>query len=157
MADSDLSVNSRCNKWLEMALQEAREAATEGEVPVGAVVVSDDELVAREHNRCIQLNDPSAHAEILALREAGRVLENYRLNGLTVYITLEPCAMCAGALVWARVSQVIFGAWDEKSGAAGSKVDLFTPGLFNHTVEVRGGVLADPCRELLRGFFGERR
>ncbi|HUV14541.1 MAG TPA: tRNA adenosine(34) deaminase TadA [Acidobacteriota bacterium] len=157
MRVSEQPSDSGPDKWMEVALQEARQAASEGEVPVGAVVIQGDEMISRDHNRCIQLNDPTAHAEILALKAAGRALENYRLNETSVFITLEPCAMCAGALVWARVSKVIFGAWDEKSGAAGSKVNLFSPGLFNHTVEVIGGVLDEPCREILRSFFSERR
>jgi tRNA(adenine34) deaminase len=142
---------------MELALLEAKQAALEGEVPVGAVVVLGNELISRDHNRSIQLNDATAHAEILALRTAGQTLKNYRLEDTGVFVTLEPCAMCAGALVWARVSRVIFGAWDEKSGAAGSKVNLFEPGLFNHSVEVVGGVLEQPCREVLRDFFEVRR
>jgi len=157
MTVSEQPSDSAPDKWMEVALQEARQAASEGEVPVGAVVVSGDEVISRDHNRCIQLSDPTAHAEILALRTAGRALKNYRLNEVSVFITLEPCAMCAGALVWARVSKVIFGAWDEKSGTAGSKVNLFAPGLFNHPVEVIGGILDEPCREVLRSFFAERR
>lgn len=144
-------------KWMELALQEAKQAALEGEVPVGAVVVFGNELISRDHNRSIQLNDPTAHAEILALRTAGQTLKNYRLKDTSIFVTLEPCAMCAGALVWARVARVIFGAWDEKSGAAGSKVDLFQAGLFNHSVEAAGGVLEEPCREALRDFFEVRR
>ena len=157
MTVSEQPSDSAPDKWMEVALREASQAASEGEVPVGAVVVLGDEVISRDHNRCIQLSDPTGHAEILALRTAGRVLKNYRLNEVSVFITLEPCAMCAGALGWARVSKVIFGAWDEKSGAAGSKVNLFSPGLFNHTVEVIGGVLDEPCREVLRSFFAERR
>lgn len=142
---------------MELSLKEAKQAALEGEVPVGAVVVLGNELISRDHNRSIQLKDPTAHAEILALRTAGQTLKNYRLKDTSVFVTLEPCAMCAGALVWARVSRVVFGAWDEKTGAAGSKVNLFQPGLFNHSVEVTGGVLEEPCREVLRDFFEVRR
>jgi len=157
MTVSEQTPDSAPERWMEVALREASQAASEGEVPVGAVVVLGDEKISQDHNRCIQLSDPTAHAEILALRTAGQVLENYRLNEVSVFITLEPCAMCAGALVWARVSKVTFGAWDEKSGAAGSKVNLFLPGLFNHSVEVVGGVLEEPCRGVLRRFFSERR
>lgn len=142
---------------MELSLKEAKQAALEGEVPVGAVVVLGNVLISRDHNRSIQLNDPTAHAEILALRTAGQTLKNYRLEATSVFVTLEPCAMCAGALVWARVSRVVFGAWDEKSGAAGSKVNLFQPGLFNHSVEVTGGVLEESCRDVLRDFFEVRR
>lgn len=142
---------------MELSLKEAKQAALEGEVPVGAVVVLGNKLISRDHNRSIQLKDPTAHAEILALRTAGQTLKNYRLKDTSVFVTLEPCAMCAGALVWARVSRVVFGAWDEKTGAAGSKVNLFQPGLFNHSVEVTGGVLEEPCREVLRDFFEVRR
>ena len=142
---------------MELALKEAKQAASEGEVPVGALVVLGNELISRDHNRSIQLNDPTAHAEILALRTAGQTVKNYRLKDTSVFVTLEPCAMCAGALVWARVSRLIFGAWDEKSGAAGSKVNLFEPGLFNHSVEAVGGVLEEHCQEVLREFFEVRR
>jgi tRNA(adenine34) deaminase len=145
------------NRWMEVALQEARQAADEQEVPIGAVAVLEDRLVARDHNRCIQLNDATAHAEILVLREAGRVLSNYRLNGVSLYVTLEPCAMCCGALIWARVSRIVFGAKDEKAGAAGSKVSLLESGLFNHTVEVIEGEMAEESRQILRSFFEERR
>ncbi len=144
-------------RWMAIALEEAALAAREQEVPVGAVAVLDGELVARDHNRSIQARDPAAHAEILVLREAGRRLANYRLGGLEIYVTIEPCAMCAGALVWARVNRVIFGARDEKAGAVVSKVELLRPGLFNHDVEFIEGVLADPCRQLMRDFFAARR
>ena len=107
MTVSEQSSDSVPEKWMEVALQEARQAASEGEVPVGAVVVLGDEVISRDHNRCIQLSDPTAHAEILALRTAGRALENYRLNEVSVFITMEPFAMCAGALVWARVLEVL--------------------------------------------------
>lgn len=144
-------------QWMEIALEEAAIAASEGEVPIGAVAVLDGEIVARDHNRSIQLKDPTAHAEILVLREAGRLLENYRLNGLELYVTVEPCAMCAGALIWARVGRVVFGTRDEKSGAVFSKSELLEDGLFNHNVEVVEGVLADESREVLRDFFAVRR
>jgi tRNA(adenine34) deaminase len=154
--DDSASQSSKVS-WMEQALQEAEKAAAEGEVPIGAVVVLGDELISRDHNRSIQLSDPTAHAEILALRSAGRCLGNYRLNGVSVFVTVEPCPMCAGSLLWARVSEVVFGAWDEKSGALGSKVNLLSPGLFNHVVEVEGGILEEPCRELLRQFFAGKR
>lgn len=144
-------------KWMTMALEEARLGAEEGEVPIGAVAVLQDDLLARNHNRSIQLNDPTAHAELLVLRQAGRDLANYRLTGVDIYVTVEPCAMCAGALVWARASRLIFGARDEKAGAVFSRMTLLQPGLFNHQVEIIEGVLAGPCRQVLRDFFAARR
>ena len=143
--------------WMEMALEEANLAAGEDEVPIGAVLTLEGELLAREHNRSIQLNDPSAHAEILAIRKAGEALSNYRLNECVLYVTVEPCAMCAGALVWARIRRVVFGARDEKSGAAVSRVSLLQPALFNHSVEVIEGVLEEHCRQIMQNFFSARR
>jgi len=144
-------------RWMKLALEEAHKAAQEQEVPVGAVAVLDGELVAREHNRSIQLHDPTGHAEILVLRQAGQKLSNYRLKNLEIYVTLEPCAMCAGALLWARVQQLVFGARDEKAGAVFSKASLLSEGRFNHTVQVVEGILAQPSRELLQEFFAARR
>ena len=142
---------------MKLALEEAHKAAQEEEVPVGAVAVLEGELVAREHNRSIQLHDPTGHAEILVLREAGQKLANYRLKNLEIYVTLEPCAMCAGALLWARIQQLVFGARDEKAGAVFSKASLLSEGRFNHTVQVVEGILAQPSRELLQEFFTDRR
>ncbi|MGH9341749.1 MAG: tRNA adenosine(34) deaminase TadA [Acidobacteriota bacterium] len=142
---------------MDIALEEAQKAYEEGEVPIGAVAVLERRLIARDHNRSIQLNDPSAHAEILVLRQAARKLSNYRLNGLDIYVTIEPCAMCAGALIWARVARLIFGSRDEKAGAVLSRTSLLQPGLFNHTVEATEGILAEPCRDILRDFFNRRR
>ncbi len=142
---------------MKLALEEAHKAAQEQEVPVGAVAVLDGELVAREHNRSIQLHDPTGHAEILVLREAGQKLSNYRLKNLEIYVTLEPCAMCAGALLWARIQRLVFGARDEKAGAVFSKASLLSEGRFNHTVQVVEGILAQPSRELLQEFFARRR
>ncbi|MCH6569720.1 MAG: nucleoside deaminase [Acidobacteria bacterium] len=144
-------------RWMKLALEEAHKAAQEQEVPVGAVAVLEGELVAREHNRSIQLHDPTGHAEILVLRQAGQKLSNYRLKNLEIYVTLEPCAMCAGALLWARVQQLVFGARDEKAGAVFSKASLLSEGRFNHTVQVVEGILAQPSRELLQEFFAARR
>lgn len=143
--------------WMRIALEEARLGAEEREVPIGAVAVLDDRLLARDHNRCRQFNDPTAHAEILALRAAGEVLNNYRLLGVDLYVTVEPCPMCAGALIWARVRRLVYGARDAKAGAVVSKARLLEAGLFNHDVEVCGEVLADECAEILRAFFAERR
>lgn len=150
MSESDV-------KWMLLALEEARLAAGEGEVPIGAVAVLNDDALARDHNRTIQLNDPTAHAEILVLREAGRWLANYRLPGIEVYVTVEPCGMCAGALVWARVSRLVFGCRDEKAGAVVSKFELLAAGRLNHTVAVTEGVCAEDCRRLLQDFFQARR
>ncbi len=142
---------------MKLALEEAHKAAQEQEVPVGAVAVLDGELVAREHNRSIQLHDPTGHAEILVLRQAGQKLSNYRLKNLEIYVTLEPCAMCAGALLWPRIQRLVFGARDEKAGAVFSKASLLSEGRFNHTVQVVEGILAQPSRELLQEFFARRR
>ena len=145
------------DKWMGIALEEATQAAIEGEVPVGAAGVLDGRLIARDHNRCIQLHDATAHAEILVLRETGRILSNYRLNGLVLYVTLEPCVMCCGALIWTRISQLVFGTRDEKAGAVCSKASLLEPGLFNHSLKLEEGVRAEECRRLLQDFFAERR
>ncbi|MFQ5737951.1 MAG: tRNA adenosine(34) deaminase TadA [Acidobacteriota bacterium] len=149
--------NSESEHWMRLALEEAAQAAREEEVPIGAAAVLQGRLVVRDHNRSIQLSDPTAHAEMLVLRRAAQQLSNYRLDGLDVYVTIEPCAMCAGALIWARVSRLVLGARDEKSGALFSKCSLLKPGLFNHQVELVEGVLAGPCRGLLRDFFQSRR
>ena len=143
--------------FLREALRRAREASAAGEIPVGAVVTIGDAIIARGQNRSIRDNDPSAHAEIVALRAAGRAQGNYRLNDATLYVTLEPCAMCIGAIVQARVSRVVFGAYDPKAGAAGSAVDLTDSRAFNHRFEIQGGVLADECGAVLKGFFETRR
>ncbi len=143
--------------WMGLALQEAGSAAREGEVPVGAVAVFDGRLVAREHNRSIQLNDPSAHAEILILRKAGAVVGNYRLLDVEVFVTVEPCAMCAGALIWARVRRLVFGARDSKAGAVVSRFQLLEPGLSNHTVTYEEGLRATECRKMMQDFFAARR
>ena len=145
------------DRWMGVALDEARLAAREGEVPVGAVVVHEGELLARDHNRSIQRSDPTAHAEILVLRRAGELLSNYRLNGTSLYVTLEPCAMCAGALVWARVGRLVYAASDLKAGAVSSRVDLLEPGLFNHSPEVVAGVREAEARQLLQEFFARLR
>ena len=145
------------DRWMGVALAEARQAAREGEVPVGAVVVHDGELLARDHNRSIQRSDPTAHAEILVLRRAGELLSNYRLTGSELYVTLEPCAMCAGALVWARVKRLFYAAPDPKAGAVSSRAGLLKPGLFNHSPEVVSGVREAEARRLLQDFFSRLR
>lgn len=142
---------------MRAALDLAREAATLDEVPVGALVVVDGDIVGRGFNQPISRHDPTAHAEIMALRDAASRLGNYRLPGSTLYVTLEPCVMCAGAIMHARVARVVFGARDPKTGAAGSVVDLFAEGRLNHHAEIEGGVLADECGRLLSSFFAARR
>jgi len=139
------------------ALEEARQAASIGEVPVGAVVLRGDTVVVRAHNESVTRRDPTAHAELLALQRALSLLQTDRLSDCTLYVTLEPSAQCAGALVLAKVGRVVFGAYDPKAGMAGSVGDVLRhPGL-NHRVEVTGGMLGDECGALLRGFFAERR
>ncbi len=143
--------------FMAAALDEARGAALAGEVPVGAVVVRDGTIIARAANRTVRDQDPTAHAESLALRAASRVAGSWRLVGCTLYVTLEPCAMCAGALVLARVDRVVFGAWDDKAGMAGSVGDLLRHPRLNHRPAVLGGVEAAESSALLRDFFTARR
>jgi tRNA(adenine34) deaminase len=143
--------------FLRQALREAKRALDEEEVPVGAVVVCEGRIVARAHNRPLHLSDPSAHAEILALRRAARKLGNYRLPGCTLYVTIEPCAMCAGAIVQGRLRRVVFGASDPKAGASGSALTVLNHPKLNHQAEVAGGLLADECAAILREFFRRRR
>jgi tRNA(adenine34) deaminase len=143
--------------FMELALAEARLAAEAGEVPVGAVVVRGGEVVARASNRTIRDQDATAHAESLAIRDASAAAGSWRLEGHTLYVTLEPCAMCAGAIVLARVDRVVFGAWDAKAGMAGSIHDLLRHPRLNHRPEVQGGVLEDEAGALLRAFFAGRR
>ena len=150
-------INSSDEVFMRAALEQAREALNKGEVPVGAVLVKDGAIICRAHNSPITLQDPSAHAEILAVRKAGQTLNNYRLPDTELYVTLEPCVMCMGALVHARVKRLIFGARDPKAGAAGSVFSLASHEKLNHTIEVTPGVLADECGDLLQKFFKERR
>lgn len=140
-------------KYMRMALEEAEEAFREGEVPVGAVLVMGGKVLARAHNRCEALLDPTAHAEMLALREACSLLGNYRLVGGRLYVTVEPCVMCSGALHLARLEMVIFGCADPKAGAMGSKYSLHSDGKLNHTLLVRSGVLEGECSLLMSAFF----
>jgi tRNA(adenine34) deaminase len=144
-------------RFMRMALREADRGAREGEVPVGAILVREGRVLARAHNRPIHLHDPSAHAEILVLRRAGRKSRNYRLEGCDLYVTIEPCAMCAGAIVQARLRCVVFGAQDPKAGAGGSALDVLNHPRLNHQVEVVPEVLAEECATLLREFFLRRR
>jgi tRNA(adenine34) deaminase len=144
-------------QFMRAALALAQEAGRQGEVPVGAVVVADGAIVGRGANAPIGSRDPTAHGEIAALRAASSLLENYRLPGCDLYVTLEPCAMCAGAIMQARIRRLVFGASDPKTGACGSVVDLFAEARLNHHTAVTGGVLADECGALLKRFFAERR
>ena len=139
------------------ALEEASAAASHGDVPVGAVVIQNDVMLARASNRTVRDQDPTAHAELLAIRAAAQALGNWRLGGCTLYVTLEPCAMCAGAIVLARLDRVVFGAWDDKAGMAGSVADLLRHLRLNHRPEVLGGVAAEASTTLLRRFFESRR
>ena len=143
--------------WMGLALAQARQAAEAGEVPVGAVVVKDGQLIASGRNAPIAGHDPTAHAEVVALREAARVLGNYRLDGCTLYVTLEPCAMCSGAMLHARLERVVFGAADPRTGVAGSVLDLFANPQLNHQTQVTGGVLALECGQVLKDFFRPKR
>lgn len=143
--------------WMRYAQALAGEAYARGEVPVGAVLVRDGRVLGEGFNQPIGLHDPTAHAEMLALRRAGEAVGNYRLPGSTLYVTLEPCAMCAGAMLHARVARVVFGAFDPKTGAAGSVFDLLTDARHNHRLEVAGGVLQEGCAAQLQDFFRERR
>lgn len=143
--------------FMRHALDLAHQAWEENEVPVGAVVVKDGQVIGRGYNSPVSRHDPTAHAEIQALREAARHLGNYRLVGCSLYVTLEPCAMCAGAIMHARVARLVYGASDPKTGACGSVVDLFQEVRLNHHATVTSGVLASECGELLSAFFSERR
>lgn len=142
---------------MRLALEQAEAAKAHGEVPVGAVLVRDGEVIATGANRPIAMHDPTAHAEIEALRAGGKALSSYRLADTTLYVTLEPCTMCAAAIVHARVQRLVFGAWDPRAGAAGSIVDVFALQGLNHRVDVFGGVLMEECSQRLKQFFGERR
>ena len=142
---------------MRAALDEARSAAASGDVPVGAIVVQGEVILSRAANRTVRDQDPTAHAELLAIRAASAAHGSWRLEGCTLYVTLEPCAMCAGAIVLARVSRVVIGAWDPKAGMAGSVGDLLRHPRLNHRPEVAGGVLEDECGALLRDFFTARR
>ncbi|MDO6836516.1 tRNA adenosine(34) deaminase TadA [Pseudoalteromonas carrageenovora] len=143
--------------WMELALEYALKAQALNEIPVGAVVVKDNKLIAAGYNRSITDNDPSAHAEMIAVREAGKVLNNYRLIDCTLYVTLEPCSMCAGLLVHSRINRLVFGASDAKTGSAGSIMNLLQEPRLNHQVEVCGGVLAQQCGNTISEFFKNRR
>ena len=144
-------------KYMEIALEEANTGASEGEVPIGAVLTKGGEIIARNHNRCIQLNDPTAHAEILVIRRGGQVLGNYRLPESTLYVTVEPCPMCVGAITQGRIGRLVYGAQEDKTGAVSSKFCLLNDPHVNHRVEVTRGVLEQRCSEILQNFFRMRR
>jgi len=144
-------------RWMAAAIAQARIAEREGDVPIGAVIVYGDECIAQAENRTERSKDPTAHAEVLAIREAAAARDSWRLSGCTLYVTLEPCAMCAGAIVLARLDRVVFGAWDPKAGMIGSVGDLVRHPKLNHRAQVLGGVLEQECGELLRDFFVSRR
>ncbi len=142
---------------MQEALAEAESAADAGEVPVGAIVLLNGEIIGRGQNRVLRDSDPTAHAEIVAMRAAARFLNNYRLTGCELYVTLEPCAMCAGAMIHARLGRLVYAATDPKAGAAGSVLEVVNHPKLNHQMQMTAGVLAEPCGERLRSFFRERR
>ena len=144
-------------QFMQQALDQAKLAAIAGEVPVGAVLVRDGQVISTGFNQSISKSDPSAHAEMMALRAAAHYESNYRLPGTTLYVTLEPCIMCAGVMLHARVERVVFGATDPKTGAAGSVLNVFLEKQINHQTQVEGGIMGDECGKILRDFFKERR
>ena len=144
-------------KWMQIAIIESNAAKSEDEIPVGAVIVKNGQLIAKAHNQPVSTNDPTAHAEIQVIRKAGKKEKNYRLVGTTLYVTLEPCIMCLGALMHARIERIVFGAKDTKNGVCGSLVDLTNASQFNHHTIVTSGVLEKQCQEILRSFFKLRR
>ena len=144
-------------KWMNLAIKQAIKSEKEGEVPIGAVLVKDGLLIAKAHNQPITTNDATAHAEVQLLRIAGKELKNYRLTGTTLYVTLEPCAMCFGAMIHARIKRIVYGAHDPKTGVCGSSDDLTNANCFNHKINITGGVLERKCSQLLQTFFISRR
>jgi tRNA(adenine34) deaminase len=144
-------------RFMKMAIEEAEEAGREGEVPIGAILVKWDQVLTKDHNRCIELNDPTAHAEILVLRKGGEVLGDYRLNDTVLYVTAEPCPMCVSAMMHSRISRLVFGTPEPKFGAVESKFRLLKKDGFNHRVEVSRGILGKECAEILKVFFKEKR
>jgi len=144
-------------KCMKMALEEAEEAGHRGEIPVGAILLKGDRVIAKDHNRCIELSDPTAHAEILVLRKGGEILRNYRLTETVVYVTVEPCPMCVSAMVHGRISRLVFGSLEPKYGAVESKFRLLNNNGLNHRVKVDRGILEKECAEILKAFFRDRR
>ena len=145
------------DKWMALAIKQAVKADTEGEVPVGGVIVKDGQLIAQAHNQPISTNDATAHAEIQLLRAAGKLQKNYRLIDTTLYVTLEPCAMCFGAMMHARVKRIVFGAHDPKTGVCGSCEDISNANYFQHEINITGGISENKCSKLLKSFFKSRR
>jgi len=144
-------------RYMKIALEEAEKAGQGGEIPVGAVLLKGGRVLAKDHNRCIELSDPTAHAEILVLRKGGEILRNYRLNEAVVYVTAEPCPMCVSAMVHGRISRLVFGSLEPKFGAVESKFRLLNDNGLNHKIEVDRGILEKECAEILKAFFRERR
>jgi len=144
-------------KFMKIAYKEAQKSKAINEVPVGAIILMSNEIISKGHNQSISQNDPTAHAEINALRHAAKNVGNYRLTGATLYVTLEPCAMCYGAIAHARISRLVFGAYDPKTGVCGSSINLHDQGCFNHIPEIKGGVLEAECSLILKEFFQEKR
>lgn len=144
-------------KYMKMALEEAEKAGQRGEVPVGAILLKGEQVLAKDHNRCIELSDPTAHAEILVLRKGGEILRNYRLNDTVMYVTAEPCPMCVSAMIHSRISRLIFGVLEPKFGAVESKLRLLNGNGLNHKMKVDRGILEKECAEILKNFFKERR
>jgi tRNA(adenine34) deaminase len=144
-------------EYMQIAMEETKKAAALGEVPIGAVIVMDKNVIGLGHNKCEVLKDATAHAEILAIKEASKSLDNWRLNGATLYVTLEPCIMCVGAIIQSRISRIVYGATDPKAGACGSVYNLVAPHLLDHEVEVVGGILKEDCLDLIQAFFKKRR
>jgi tRNA(adenine34) deaminase len=158
MSDNPVQFAEEDVRFMDLATQEARKARDLGEVPVGAVIVDEQgTILARAGNKSITENDPSGHAEIIAMREAGKKIGNYRLLNTTLYVTIEPCVMCAGAMIHARISRLVYGAQDPKTGAVRSRYNIGGDGSLNHRFEVTSGVLAEECAELLSSFFQEKR
>jgi tRNA(Arg) A34 adenosine deaminase TadA len=144
-------------KYMKMALEEAEKAGERGEVPVGALLLKGDQVLAKDHNRCIEFNDPTAHAEILVLRRGGEILRNYRVNGTVMYVTVEPCPMCVSAMVHGRISRLVYGSFEPKFGAVESKYRLLNDEGLNHKIEVDRGILERECGEILKVFFKQKR
>jgi tRNA(adenine34) deaminase len=144
-------------KYMRMALEQAERACQKGEIPVGAILLRGDRVLAKDHNRCIELSDPTAHAEILVLRRGGEILRNYRLNDAVMYVTAEPCPMCVSAMVHSRISRLVFGTPEPKFGAVESKFKFLNDNGLNHKVKVDRGILEKDCAEILKGFFKKRR
>lgn len=151
------TINQYMEKFMSEALKEAKKAYEEGEVPIGAVIVKDGQIIARGHNKVGQLKDPTAHAEIVALREAARVIGGWRLMGCDLYVTIEPCAMCAGAMVLSRIDKVYIGTMDPKAGACGSVMNVIQEERLNHYIEMETGIMQEECQSIIRNFFREKR